>query len=104
MPDKQHLNIDGTIYLTEVPEGWHRPYAGQPDHRVVRAFIPGIIHAVEVRPGSRVRKGQVLLLLEAMKMYNEILAHRAATVEEVTVRAGDVVQKDQILVRLKSMD
>jgi biotin carboxyl carrier protein len=102
--EKKPLNIDGTVYLTEVPDGWHRPYAGPPDYRIVRAFIPGTIHQIAVEPGRRVDRGQLLLLLEAMKMYNEILAGVAATVEEVAVRKGDVVEKGQVLIRLKPLE
>ena len=101
MREYRRLNIDGALYETEVPEDWHEPYGGPVDRSPVRAFIPGIIHEVAVKPGNRVRKGQVLLLLEAMKMYNEVCAETEGTVREVAVRVGELVEKGQLLLRLE---
>jgi biotin carboxyl carrier protein len=101
MHSYRRLNIDGTLYETEVPEDWHKPYGGPVDRSTVRAFIPGIIQEVAVKPGSRVRRGQVLLLLEAMKMFNEVCADTGGTVREVAVRAGEIVEKGQLLLRLE---
>ncbi len=97
----RRLNIDGALYETEVPEDWHMPYGGPVDHSTVRAFIPGVIHEVAVKPGSRVSRGQVLLLLEAMKMYNEVCADTEGTVREVAVRVGEIVEKGQLLLRIE---
>ena len=68
---------------------------------VVRAPIPGVVSEVRVAPGKAVKKGEVLLLLEAMKMQNEILAPYDATVAEVSVNQGTSVQTGDTLVRLQ---
>lgn len=66
----------------------------------VRAPIPGVISAIKVAPGNQVKKGQVLLILEAMKMQNEILAPFDATVTGVPVSQGASVQTGDVLVTL----
>jgi biotin carboxyl carrier protein len=57
----------------------------------VKPPMPGRVVAVKVREGEAVRKGQVLLILEAMKMQNEVLAPTAGKVAKVHVREGQVV-------------
>jgi biotin carboxyl carrier protein len=79
------------------------PSAGagaQGDGEAVRAPIPGVISAIKVASGNQVKKGQVLLILEAMKMQNEILAPFDATVTGVAVSQGASVQTGDVLVTL----
>jgi len=101
MSELEYLNINETVYETEIPDGALLQWSGPPANDQVRAFIPGIIHEVRVQPGSRVEAGDVLLLLEAMKMYNEVTAPRAGRVQEIRIESGDVVEKNQLLVTLE---
>ncbi|MGX0978473.1 acetyl/propionyl-CoA carboxylase alpha subunit [Roseovarius sp. MBR-51] len=64
------------------------------------APLPGVVSAVLVEAGAEVTKGQVLAVVEAMKMENAILAHSDGTVEEVLCTAGDTVASGQPLVRV----
>lgn len=66
----------------------------------VLAPIPGVISQIKVSPGTSVKRGQILLYLEAMKMQNEILAPYDAVVTEVAVTQGVQVQTGDLLVRL----
>ena len=99
--DMDRLIIDDTQYTTEVPENSMSSYSGLPDKSEVRAFIPGTIVEVRVKSGDAVRPGDVLVLLDAMKMYNEICSAITGRVREVLVSTGDTVQKDQLLVGLR---
>ena len=94
------LNIDETIYETEVPDSFHKRWS-PPDIRLVNAFIPGTVIEVKATAGSIVKEGDVLLILDAMKMFNEITAPVSGTVDVVAVSAGERVEKNQLLVRLK---
>lgn len=67
---------------------------------VIVAPMPGRVMSVRVRKGDTVKTGQSLLMLEAMKMENEIVAPNAGTVREVWVAEGTTVKKDQRLLEI----
>jgi len=67
---------------------------------VIRAMMPGRIVRVMVRKGEPVRKGSVLLVLEAMKMENEIQAPGDGTVDQVFVEDGQTVERGAELVHV----
>ena len=62
--------------------------------------MPGNILNVNVKVGDAVKKGQVLLILEAMKMENEIMAPKDGTVTSVNVQKGSTVESGALLVTL----
>ena len=66
----------------------------------VVAPMPGVVLHVRVREGEPVETGQVLLVLEAMKMENAVTAQSGGTVARVNVRDGDQVSRGDILVEL----
>jgi pyruvate carboxylase subunit B len=67
----------------------------------VRAPIPGLVVKVAVEAGQTVGEGDTLVILEAMKMENELRAARAGTVHEVRVQGGDQVTLGQVLLSLR---
>lgn len=66
----------------------------------VEAPMPGTILDVKVAVGSSVTSGQVLCILEAMKMENEIVAPQDGTVASVAVNKGDSVEAGQVIITL----
>ena len=63
--------------------------------------MPGVILSVKTQPGKEVKAGEVLLVLEAMKMENEIVAPAAGVVAQILVQEGGKVNTDDTLVVLK---
>jgi biotin carboxyl carrier protein len=63
----------------------------------VRAAIPGRVAAVSVSAGDEVEAGATLLVVEAMKMQNELRAPRSGRVERVAVGAGDTIELGDLL-------
>ena len=63
----------------------------------LRAPMPGLVVAIPVAEGQPVQKGQVLLILESMKMQNELKSPRDGTVGRVRVKAGETVEQKQTL-------
>lgn len=66
----------------------------------IKAPMPGTINAVKVTAGEAIKKGQVVAILEAMKMENEIVAPEDATVAAVAVSQGQSVNTGDVLVTL----
>lgn len=67
----------------------------------VVAIMPGAILKVMVAEGDQVLEGDVVVILEAMKMENEIHAHKTGEVQKVFVGVGDSVENGQPLVEIK---
>ena len=63
----------------------------------LRAPMPGLIVAVPVTEGQAVHKGEILIVLESMKMQNELKCLRDGTVGRIKVKAGDNVEHNQVL-------
>lgn len=96
------FTLDDTPYLTTLTTKFSKRKKYQPkDLTKVRAFIPGVIQKVYVKIGDEVNKGQPLLVLEAMKMKNDVFSPIDAKVKSVLVKPGDVVAKDQILIEFE---
>jgi len=78
--------------------------SGPSGPRPVRAPMPGLVVKVEVTEGDTVEPGQGLVIVEAMKMENELRAEAAGVVARVHVAPGEAVDKDQILVDFAAPD
>ncbi len=63
----------------------------------LKAPMPGLVVAVPVEESQAVEKGQVLLVLESMKMQNELRSPRAGKVQRIKVKPGETVEQRQIL-------
>ena len=73
------------------------PVAAAADGQKVLSPMPGTILSVNVSVGSAVKAGDVLLILEAMKMENEIVAPCDGTVKQLAVQKGSTVATDALL-------
>lgn len=74
---------------------WHKPYAGD-----VISHLPGTIVEVEVKEGDHVEAGQLLLIHQAMKMLNRVVAPISGTVSKVNVTVGEQIPKDHLMVSI----
>ena len=63
----------------------------------IQAPMPGTILSIKVQAGDKVKKGQVLCILEAMKMENEIMTGADGVISSVAVNTGDSVNTGQVL-------
>lgn len=69
---------------------------------VLKAPMPGLVVRVEVEPGQQVTAGAPVVVLEAMKMENQLVAPATGTVTEVRVKAGATVERGAVLVEIAS--
>ena len=104
---KYRVNVNGTAYEVEIelidanavasaPAKEAAPAGGQ----AINAPMPGTILKVNVQNGQAVKKGDVLMILEAMKMENEIMAPCDGTVAGVAVAQGATVDSGAVLCTL----
>ena len=63
--------------------------------------MPGVILDIKVKEGDSVSEGQTVIILEAMKMENEIVSEFTGTVSAIRVKKGDTVDTDAVLVEIK---
>lgn len=68
----------------------------------LKAPMPGLVVTVPVAEGQAIQKGDILLILESMKMQNELKSPRAGTVSRVKVKPGDTVEQNQVMVVIGS--
>lgn len=117
---KYKVNVNGTMYEVEIelmsetevkasapvaapsaePATPAAPVAAGEGEKI-ESPMPGTILAVNVQNGDAVKKGQVLMILEAMKMENEIMAGCDGTVTSVAVAKGQSVETGALLCTIK---
>ena len=66
----------------------------------VKAPLPGTINAIQVKVGDKVNVGDVVIVLEAMKMQNNIEAEQAGTITSITVNVGDSVMEGAVMLTI----
>ena len=105
---KYRVNVNGTVFEVEIEEMTGAPAApaaapapaapaAPAGGEKITAPMPGTILAVNVANGSAVKKGDVLMILEAMKMENEIMAPCDGAVTSVSVTKGAAVESGTLL-------
>lgn len=77
-----------------------KPYE-PPDPMKILCVIPGIVNVIHVHPGQKIRRDDPLLVIEAMKMQNNIRAAIDATIRSVNVRQGQMVTKGEVLIEFE---
>ena len=83
---------------TGAPVVTKQPTASKKDG--VKSPLPGVILDIKVKEGDTVKRGQTIIILEAMKMENEIVAPQDGTVASVNVNKGDTVNSGDVLVSM----
>jgi biotin carboxyl carrier protein len=113
------IEVNGTVYEIELhkqvketktpvlvrsavekPKGAHKIKKEKSTAFQVKAPLPGTIMQVFVREGNEVKKGDRLLIYEAMKMENTILAEKDGTLSSIKVSPGDSVLQDETLMEI----
>lgn len=93
-----HLQVEAVDERTHAIRQMTDYHAGPSGPKPITAPMPGLVVKIEVAPGDRVTAGQGVVIVEAMKMENELKAPADGVVSAVHVATGDTVAKDQVLV------
>ncbi|MCE1229741.1 MAG: hypothetical protein LWX11_09700 [Firmicutes bacterium] len=101
-----HAEVDGIAYAIEV-KGLEEPKGPSKSRKAsasaaeaagaITAIMPGLIIKILKQEGDRVEVGDTILILEAMKMQNEIQAKVAGTLRQLNVKQGENVEMRQVL-------
>jgi len=112
------IEVNGTVYDVEIkvdevasktPQLIRKPVINKPGEGqikktaggiTVKAPLPGTIIKVDVAVGDAINAGDTLLVMEAMKMENNVLAENAGTVKAIKVNVGDAVLQDDVLIEI----
>ena len=92
------LQIEGTKYRTTLTSKFEnrKKYIAR-DPGLIISVLPGTIVEVLVKTGQKVEKGQALLIFEAMKMNNKLIAPLRGEIKEIYVKKGEKITKGQAL-------
>ncbi len=106
------ITVNGKVYIVEVEEAGANETASVPvsapvastqsTDEKIEAPIQGTIMSIKVAPGEAVKKGQVLAILEAMKLENEIVSPFDGTVSTVQAKDGQVVDSGALLMTIST--
>ncbi|MDO8212423.1 acetyl-CoA carboxylase biotin carboxyl carrier protein subunit [Conexibacter sp. CPCC 206217] len=102
--DTVHVHAFGRAWQLSVIDPVERARGGGPSEDVATAPMPGAVISVAVAAGDAVEQGQQLLVIESMKMQNEIVAARDGVVERVHVEVGETFDRGAALVALVAED
>ncbi len=91
--------IDGSIYKVKRIELTGRKKTEKREGDL-HSPISGTVVSCKVKEGSPVKKDDVILIIEAMKMENEIFCQNAGIIRSVYVKAGQAVENDQVLIEI----
>lgn len=94
-------NNTGGMYTTLTEKYKNRKRWEEPNHNEIKAYIPGTIDRIYSKPGDKVKEGETLLILVAMKMENKVVMPFDGTVKSINVSEGDKVPKGTVMVEVE---
>jgi biotin carboxyl carrier protein len=98
----EFLNINDTLYQTRISPKFKTRVKYKPaDPRLILSFIPGTVLEIFISPGQSVKKGDLLLILDAMKMQNKLKCHMDGRIKSIVAKKGDRVSKGALLIELE---
>jgi len=96
------LNINTSLYQTRISEKFKNRKSYKPaDPKIILSFIPGTVLNIFVAKGDSVKKGDDLMILDAMKMQNKLKCPMDGTVKSIAVAKGAKVSKGTVLIELE---
>ncbi|MDD4150817.1 MAG: acetyl-CoA carboxylase biotin carboxyl carrier protein subunit [Bacteroidales bacterium] len=99
---KIQITIDDENYETFSTPAFDRKKKWEmPDDNIIKSIIPGTIIDVMVKQGQTVKEGDIMLVIEAMKMNNRLAFTKDGVVDKIFVKPGDIVAKGKELLSLK---
>jgi biotin carboxyl carrier protein len=100
-PKFQTLNIMGDEYTTLLTKKYEsRTKWVKPNEKLVISYIPGTVIEFFVKEGQTVKKGENIMILEAMKMFNDIEMPCNGKIKKIHVKVGDKIPKGTLMIEI----
>jgi biotin carboxyl carrier protein len=98
-----YLIVQGAKYKTLLTDKFKRRKAWKtPDQNVIFSFIPGTVIEVMVKTGQKVKEGETIMILEAMKMHNKVLMPFDGEIVKINVKPSDNISKHQSMIEVRA--
>ena len=96
-----YLNINSSLYKTRIDGKFeNRKQYAPADPKIILSFIPGTVTHIFVAEGQVVKKGEELMILDAMKMKNKLKCNMDGRIKSIAVEKGAKVSKGTVLIEL----
>lgn len=106
--DEWQIYMRGTLYTSEVIDEREKRLkaAGGEAHVIggdysLKSPMPGLVVKIPVKEGDEVSKGDVLVILESMKMQNELKSHQNGIISNIGIKEGETVKQKQVLLNIE---
>lgn len=100
--NKSKLNIDSTIYETNLTNKFiNRKMYAPVNPKLIKAFIPGVIKDIFIKKGQKVKEGDKLFILEAMKMQNSVYSPMDGKIKDISISSEQRVAKNELLIEFE---
>lgn len=95
------LSISSGLYKTELTKKFkNRTNWKAPNPKEIYTVIPGTVLDIFVKTGDEIKKGEIILILEAMKMQNQILMPFDGKIKKVHVKPDDILRKNILMIEI----
>lgn len=94
--------LDDAHYKTQLTGKYkQRKKYETPDPKMIYATLPGTTREIYVKEGDQVKKGEILLTFDAMKMHNKVFAQRPGIIKKINVEVNKTFAKGQLLITME---
>ena len=96
------LIIEGAVYKTLFTKKFeNRKFYETPNKNLIKSFIPGTIIDIYIKKGQKVKEGEIILVLEAMKMHNNVSMPFNGKIVKIHIKKDEVIPKNHVMVEIK---
>lgn len=96
------LIIQGAKYKTTLTGKYkNRTAWKEPNHNLIYSHMPGTVIEIRAKANQKIRKGETLMVLEAMKMYNNVLMPFDGEIVQINVKPADIIPKNHLMIEVR---
>jgi len=100
--EKQYIIVHSAKYETTYNKKYlNRQVWVEPNHNLIKSYIPGTILDVLVKEGQVLQAGESIIVLEAMKMYNDVQMPFKGKVLKINVEKGQKIPKNYVMIEIE---